>query len=254
MTLHIDDSGPSDAPAILLLHAGVADSRVWDATIPPLRDAGYRTIRFDSRGFGRSPMSADEFSHVADALAVLDSCGVDAAHFVGLSQGAATSVDVAVVAPSRVLSLALVAPGMSGYEWPRLPGYERRVAAAEREDPAGYALEIARLWAPMSFSGSGDRIADDFACTVVTDQAPAFWADELAVDEPDPRPHLAGIAVPTLVVLGDRDLDAIAEIGRIYASGIPGARLVTLTGADHMLPLRVPGALHEELITHLGGN
>src|SRR6185437_6029175 len=123
--------------------------------------AGYRVIRYDTRGFGRSDRGTEPFSLVTDALAVLDRAGVDAAHFVGLSQGAATSVDVALAAPARVRSLTLVAPGLSGYQWPRLPGFERRLAAAERDDAHGLALEIARLWAPMSFDagGTGDDLA-----------------------------------------------------------------------------------------------
>jgi 3-oxoadipate enol-lactonase len=255
-SLYAEDSGApaSDAGGaggrepILLLHAGVTDSRVWDETAPRLAAAGYRTIRFDGRGYGRSPLSEQPFSHVADALAVLDAHGVDSAHFVGLSQGAATSVDTAIAHPARVRTLALVAPGLSGFVWPQLPGYERRVAAAERDDPQGLALEHARLWASMSFDG-GD--GDDKAARIVRDQAGAFWAEELEVEEPDAIPRLGEIRVPTLVVLGDRDLEVITEIGNLLASAIAGARLTTLAGADHILPLRVPDALHEALAGHL---
>ena len=247
-SLYTEDSGGGGEP-ILLLHAGVTDSRVWDDTAPRLAAAGYRTIRFDSRGYGRSPLSQQPFSHVADALAVLDAHGVDSAHFVGLSQGAATSVDTAIAHPARVRTLTLVAPGLSGFVWPQLPGYERRLAAAERDDPQGLALEHARLWASLSFEGDGG--GEDKAAQIVRDQAGAFWAEELEIEEPDAIPRLGEIRVPTLIVLGDRDLDVITEIGNVLASAIPGARLTTLAGADHILPLRVPDALHEALAGHL---
>lgn len=239
---------------VLLLHAGVTDSRVWETTVPLLVGAGYRAIRYDTRGFGRSPASAGPFSLVADALAVLDAVGVTAAHLVGLSQGAATSVDVALAAPHRVRTLTLIGPGLSGYEWPRLPGFERRLAAAERDDAHGLALEIARLWAPMSFEIAGadpDGGADDLAARIVREQAEAFMADELEVGEPPAIPRLGEITAPTLVVLGDRDLDAVAAIGRLLTERIPAARLVTLTGADHILPVRVPDRLHVLLAAHL---
>ncbi len=243
--LHGVDEGTGEP--VLLLHAGVTDSRVWETTAALLVGAGYRTIRYDTRGYGRSPASAGPFSLVADALAVLDATGVPAAHFVGLSQGAATSVDVALAAPARVRTLTLVGPGLSGYQWPRLPGFERRLAAAERDDAHGLALEIARLWAPMSFEDG----SHDLAASIVCEQAEAFMADEQEIEEPSAIPRLGEVTAPTLVVLGDRDIDAVAAIGRLLADRIPDARLVTLTGADHILPLRVPDRLHALLTTHL---
>jgi 3-oxoadipate enol-lactonase len=245
--LQAEETGAGEP--VLLLHAGVTDSRVWDLTAPLLVSAGYRVIRYDARGFGRSPASGTPFSAVADALAVLDSVGAPTAHFVGLSQGAATAVDTALAAPHRVRTLTVVAPGLSGYEWPRLPGHEQRLAAVEYGDMHGLALEFARLWAPMSF-GTGTE-PDDFASRLVREQAEAFMADELAREEPSALPHLAKVAAPTLIVLGDRDLEAVEQVGRLLADTIPGADLVTLTGADHVLPLRVPDRLHALLVEHL---
>ena len=66
------------------------------------------------------------------------------------------------------------------------------------------------------------------------------------------EPRLGKISVPTLIVLGERDVEPIADIGRRYAQGIRGARLVTLAPADHLLPLRVPDQLHPLLLEHLG--
>jgi 3-oxoadipate enol-lactonase len=246
--LHADDTGSGEP--VLLIHAGVTDSRVWDATAPLLVAAGYRVISFDTRGFGRSAPSQGRFSQVADTLAVLDAAGVPAAHFVGLSHGAATSVDVAIATPDRVRTLTLVAPGLSGYRWPRLPGVERRIAACERDDAPGLAQEIARMWAPMSFDDGVSEPAD-LAGMVVQAQAAAFMCEGLDVEEPSAIPRLGEITAPTLVVLGDRDLDAIEQIGRLLADRIPGATLVTLTGADHVLPLRVPDRLHALLLDHL---
>ncbi|MCW2639960.1 MAG: hypothetical protein JWP76_2266 [Dactylosporangium sp.] len=257
--LHVEETGAGEP--VLLLHAGVTDSRVWDTTAPLLVSAGYRAIRYDARGFGRSPASEAPFSPVADALAVLDATGVPAAHFVGLSQGAATAIDATLAAPHRVRTLTLVAPGLSGYGWPRLPGHERRLAAAESGDMHGLALEIAHLWAPMSFGSAyppedataepADTEPEDFASRIVREQAEALMADDRAAEEPSALPHLAEITAPALVVLGDRDLEAVEHLGRLLAGTIPAATLVTLTGADHILPLRVPDRLHALLIEHL---
>jgi pimeloyl-ACP methyl ester carboxylesterase len=85
----------------------------------------------------------------------------------------------------------------------------------------------------------------------VLEQAETFMADELEVEEPSALGRLGEVRAPTLVVLGDRDVEAISEIGRLLSDGIPDAHLVTVTGADHILPLRVPDRLHALLVDHL---
>lgn len=246
-TIYAEHTGPATKDAVLLLHAGVADRRVWNDVVGPLKEAGHHVIRYDMRGYGRSPAATEPHSLVRDALLVLDAAKVERAHFVGLSQGAATSVDTALAHPNRVRSLTLVAPGLTGYEWPRLPGFAERMAAAEAGDTHGLALAIAHLWAPMSFGGGPKQC--DAAAKIILDQAEHFMSDEQEIEEPSAIGRLGDIAAPTLVVLGDRDVDAITEIGTILANGIPGARSETITGADHMLPLRTPGRLVELILT-----
>jgi 3-oxoadipate enol-lactonase len=249
MTLHIEDEGRGDP--VVLAHAGVTDRRIWDAAVPALVAAGYRAIRYDLPGYGLSPGPTRPQSLVAVALDVLATTGVESVHWVGLSQGGATGVDVALAHPGRIRSLTLIAPGMSGYDWPALTGQDDREAAWERRDGSGLALEILRLWGPMSFDPAGQLRADDPAAAVVLDQANVFLRDDEEIEEPAAEPRLGEIAVPTLIVLGDRDVDAIADIGRRYEQGIRGAKLVTLAPADHLLPLRVPDRLHPLLLKHL---
>jgi pimeloyl-ACP methyl ester carboxylesterase len=246
--VHIEDVGQGDP--VVLAHAGVTDRRIWDAAVPALVAAGYRAIRYDLPGYGLSPRPTRPRSLVAEALDVLAATGVDSVHWVGLSQGGATGVDVALAHPGRIRSLALIASGMSGYDWPDLPGRDGREAAWERRDGSGLALEILRLWGPMSFDTAGRLRADDPAAAVVLDQADTFLWDDDEVDEPAAEPRLGEIAVPTVIVLGDRDVEPIADIGRRYEQGIRGARLVTLAPADHLLPLRVPDQLHPLLLEH----
>jgi 3-oxoadipate enol-lactonase len=97
VTLHIDDEGQGEP--VVLAHAGVTDRRIWDAAVPALVAAGYRAIRYDLPGHGLSPRPTRPHSLVADALDVLAATGVESVHWVGLSQGAATGVDVALAHP-----------------------------------------------------------------------------------------------------------------------------------------------------------
>src|SRR5688572_18738504 len=93
--LYVVDDGDPTAPTIALLHAGIADLRSWDALAPLLVDAGYRVIRFDARGFGRSQTDDVEYRPHDDVVAVLDALGIDRAVLVGNSQGGRTAIDAA---------------------------------------------------------------------------------------------------------------------------------------------------------------
>src|SRR5687767_5999827 len=70
---------------VVLIHAGVADLRMWDGQVAALRDS-YRVIRYDTRGFGRTETDAVEFSNRADIAALLDHLGERSAHVVGFSR------------------------------------------------------------------------------------------------------------------------------------------------------------------------
>src|ERR1700733_3100942 len=89
-----DDSGGDGRP-LVLLHPGVGDSRFWDLIRPGLA-AGYRVIRYDARGFGKSPAPAEPFTLFEDLLTVLSHYGLDRVALVGCSQGGGTGLSLAV--------------------------------------------------------------------------------------------------------------------------------------------------------------
>src|SRR4029077_8146925 len=95
--LHTVDEGAG--PPIVLLHAGIADLRAWDAMVPHLTGAGYRVIRYDQRGFGRTVTEDVEVSNRADLIAVRDACDVVRAVGVGNSRGGQITIDSAIEFP-----------------------------------------------------------------------------------------------------------------------------------------------------------
>ena len=113
-TLHTVDEGAG--PPIVLLHAGIADLRAWDAMVPHLVAAGYRVIRFDRRGFGRTVAEDVAFSNRADVIAVMDACGVGRAAVVGNSAGGQITFDTAIEFPDRVVAAIGVGAGLGGFD------------------------------------------------------------------------------------------------------------------------------------------
>src|SRR4051812_35104424 len=101
-----DEAG--SGPAVLLLHAGIADRSMWSADLEPLAAAGFRAIAVDLPGFGAAPVAPGPQAAWEDVLGALDELGVERAALVGNSFGAAVALRVAVVAPERVSALVLL--------------------------------------------------------------------------------------------------------------------------------------------------
>ena len=103
-------------PAVLLLHAGVCDRRMWDRQMETFAPA-HRVIRCDLPGYGDLPLGEGPYSYSDEVVALLDELGVERAALVGCSLGGRVAVDVCLAAPERVSALVLVAPGRPDWEW-----------------------------------------------------------------------------------------------------------------------------------------
>jgi pimeloyl-ACP methyl ester carboxylesterase len=126
---------PGPGPVVGLLHAGVTDRRSWHAVAEALHGRA-ALVAYDRRGFGETPPSAEEFSHVDDLLAVLDEVTDAPAWLVGSSVGGGVALDAAISAPDRVAGLVLLAPAVSG-------------APPPTSTPGGAALDLSAEPSPL---------------------------------------------------------------------------------------------------------
>ncbi len=99
---------------LVLLHAGIADMRMWDEQMAPFADR-YRVIRYDARGFGRSSPAVGPYSPRADLVGLLAALDVERAHLVGLSMGGTVALDAALERPDLISSLVIAGSSPSGY-------------------------------------------------------------------------------------------------------------------------------------------
>src|SRR5687768_16351267 len=117
--------------------------RMWDGQMPAFAQR-YRVIRYDTRGFGLTETEDVEFSNRADAAAVLDHVGAEAAHVVGQSRGGMIALDFVLDYPERVRSFVSVASGVGGFV-PQLPEGTATPPWEEME-----RLWESRDWAPLA--------------------------------------------------------------------------------------------------------
>jgi 3-oxoadipate enol-lactonase len=242
-----DEAGTG--PAVILLHAGIADRSMWSELLPALAGAGFRAIAFDLPGFGDAPVESGPQAPWYDVLAAMNELGVERAALVGNSFGAAVALRVAVVAPPRVSALALVSTPMPGEPSPQLAAaWEAEEEALERGDVDAAVEAVAEAWTrpgPVR-----ERVA--------AMQRRAFelqMAADEAEDAPDPieqEPEsLTRIDVPVLAAAGEHDMPDFRTGAETLGRVLPSARTVLIGGAGHLAPLEAPGEFRELLLGFL---
>jgi pimeloyl-ACP methyl ester carboxylesterase len=250
-----DEAG--EGSAILLLHAGICDLRMWDAAWPML-SAAHRAIRFDMRGYGDTPLPDGTFSWSADAAALLAALGVERAHVVGISMGAGVALDLALGRPELVERLVLVAPGLSGWDYDE--GMDRfdeeETAALERGDLDAASWLNVRFWVDGPHRQS-DAVDPAIRERVFEMQKRAFEVDnptaQLEWLVPDRAERLGEVRAPTLVLAGELDQPDFVTIGRHMAERIPGARYEVIPGVAHLPPMEAPEGFSRLVLDFLDG-
>jgi pimeloyl-ACP methyl ester carboxylesterase len=243
-----DRAGPTGQTPVVLVHAGVADRRMWDPQWPALT-ADRDVLRLDLRGFGESVrLPAGPLSPVDDLLDTLDHAGVDRCHLVGASFGAGLAVEAALVRPGLAKSLFLSAPGGSliAEATPQLREFFTAESSALDDDDLEAAVEAnLRWWVDGPHRGT-EAVAAATREKVAAMQRLAFdltltWDDvpEAKLDPPALE-RLSEVTVPTLVLVGAQDIDAILDTATRVTAGLPQARQVEWPDVAHLPSLERP--------------
>jgi pimeloyl-ACP methyl ester carboxylesterase len=254
--IHYERSGAGYP--VVFLHAGVADSRMWEPQAEGL-GAYFDVIAPDGRGYGRSELPATSWSPIADVLALMNALQIrEAPHLVGCSIGGGLAIDFALEHPDRVSKLVLVGPGVSGqpYDDKYDHLYREVNAAEETRDVTALNEAEMKLW----LVGSG-RVASQLdprlrelfldmngiALKTNFAGAPAQKLDPPAFG------RLAEIKAPTLVVVGDQDLSETHDTADLLVSKIAGARKEVINNAAHLPNLEHPEKFNRLLLDFLNG-
>ena len=230
-------------PPVVLIHAGVAHLRMWDGQVAAWRD-GYRVIRYDTRGFGRTLVEDVPYSNRADLAAVMDHAGVDRAHVLGLSRGAIIALDFAVEQPARVRSLTWVAGGVRGLELEDDPREVAMMPELERLETEHRWEELVELETRLWTDGPGqpsDRVDPEVRRQMSQWNLESYRAEQSANQPIQPdvvaTEALDRLTMPLLVTWGTLDVAPTLASGEWLAANVPGARRHVFEGVAHMVNL-----------------
>ena len=241
-------------PALVLIHGGQLDSRMWDEQFDLLAKQ-FCVIRYDVRGYGGSFQPDQLYSDADDLAALLDYLKVSKAHLVGLSLGGRIALDFAVAYPKRVSSLALAGPGLAGYEPPNSAEADLRswnlIKVARDEGPDA----VTEAWLKDPFMAPAmerTRLAPRIR-RLSRENAHCWLNNPILQRSPKPlaAERLGEIKVPTLLVLGDRDVPQAKATIETLEKGIAGSEKVVIKGAGHMVSMEQPDEFNQALLKFL---
>lgn len=245
--IHCEESGKGTA--VLFVHEYGGSCRSFDGQVEAFRSR-CRCVTFNARGYPPSevPASADRYSQdhaVADIAAVMDGLAIERAHLVGVSMGAASSLQYALKEPQRVLSATLVGIG-SGSDDP-----ETFRAAARATAKLLGERGMAALAAQMNDSPNRRRLKDKNPAEFrrfneqLLAMSPAGHANtQLGVQGRRPplyvhEKRLVALRLPVLVVVGDED-EPCRKPSDFLARVLPDARLHVFSQTGHCVNLENP--------------
>jgi 3-oxoadipate enol-lactonase len=247
-----------DGPAVLLIHEGIADRRMWEPQVAPFVAAGYAVVRCDLREFGESPPATEPYSHIADVHDLLATLGITRATVVGGSLGARVALEYALTYPDSVEALVLVVPGLRDME--RTPELERawaeEDALIEAGDVEGGVEVNLRTWVDGP-ARTPDQVDRDVRERVREMQRHALEVQIAAPDvreepfNPPASGRLGEIGCPTLVIVGDLDQKAILMAADRLAAGIQGARKEVIPGTAHVPSMEKPDEFNRLVLDFL---
>jgi len=234
---------------VLLLHAGIADSRMWAPQLAALEAAGHRVVAPDLPGYGDAPLEPGEIAYVDFAAAQLDG----PAAVVGCSFGGRIALELAFHRPELVDRLVLVGAGLGNWDWSEAAqaDFAEEEAALERGDLVGAAAQQTRMWLAPDADPAVRALTE--AMTLRSYELQMPLGDDVSATWPQPAAadRLGDVAAPTLVVVGTADVADIRAMADHFAAQIPGARLERIEGAGHLPGLERPDELNRLLLDFL---
>lgn len=231
---------------IVFIHAAICDSRMWRAQLDAV-GTNNKAIAYDRRGFGETCFEKEEFSPVADLMAVIDAtANGKPVILVGCSDGGRIAIDATLRHASHVSGLILIAPSVTGAPEPTYPPeikseMDRLKNAQEVGDLDRVNAIKARLFLDGPLAPEGR----------VTGQARRLFLEmnAIALRSSSPGPNLdiapafhrlGEISAPSLVIWGDLEFPHIQERSRHVAMTMPNGSGQVLSGAAHLPSLEQP--------------
>lgn len=283
--IEYEDYGSKADPVILLIMGFGAQLTLWPIEfVEALVARGFRVIRYDNRDIGLShkfdgvkapgPVKLTILSRLGfkpkvpysladmadDGAGLLDALGIARAHIVGASMGGMIAQHFAARHPDKTATLTLVFTSTGNRKLPRakpeaMKALVKRPESTDEDVLVEHGIYLSRTIGSPGFPPAEDRLRERVRATVRRSFYPEGPLRQMAaiVSDGDRRPMIARLSVPTLVLHGEDDPLLPVAHGRDAAATIPGAKIKTIPGWGHDLPLELVDELADAIAAHAKG-
>lgn len=246
---------------LVMIHAGIADGRMWDKEFEAFSQS-HQALRFDMRGYGKSPPVEGEFNLLDDLEALLAHLAVPTpVILMGCSMGGGLSIDFALTHPEHVAALILVGSDPAGLELDA-PGPDELFAQSEAAFEAGDVDRVAELDMRIWFDGDGRtsdqvdpqarRKAYAMARLVIEHERKGIGKHVRKSAERPAAERLHELSMPALIVIGQNDLPYLKLAADYMCDKLPAARKLLIPDAGHLPNLEHPELFRTAVLDFLG--
>ncbi len=242
---------------IVLIHAGVTDSRMWNFQINDL-SKNFEVIRFDQRGFGKSSFPDKSYDPILDIIALLDTCKIEKANFIGISLGALQTIDLAINYPERVKSIVI--SGASFIDW-QLPKdiLDKHIEFSTYVAMNGPDSAISRIFTDPFWKESipdkqykeGRKLFEQ----ILTENKQSFTVNwqfrELSLGLVE---KLYLISCPVLMFKPENEMSYLIPLSDTIESKINEIEIAKVSKTSHLLNMEKPNEFNRKVINFLKKN
>jgi pimeloyl-ACP methyl ester carboxylesterase len=253
-----------EGPVLVLIHGSFGDRRFWDPQFKELSEK-FRVLRYDIRGYGRSalPVPEEVYKDSEDLNALVDFLGIKKAHFCGLSLGSFIIIDLALTHPEKCSSIIPVGPRVAGDgadEYKTTNSDSVRTAIANTTA----ILKTKGIKEATDYLWTGGQVMSRTVIETATREALlkmgyeySWWRylneSKREFTFPMAIKQLHELKVPTLIVTAEYDLGLCKEITEILLKGIPGAKVISIKKAGHIVNMDQPAAFNKAISDFITG-
>lgn len=253
VSLYYRLDGPEYGPVVMLSNSLAADLTMWDHQVPALNSSGYRVLRYDTRGHGRSAVPEGPYTLevlTADAISLMDFLGLGKVHFCGLSMGGMVGQMLGAIYGSRLESLVI--SSTAAHISPR-EMWDERIRAVREQGMSAVADATIERW----FTGSGrERLGLEVGkirTVILATPAEGYCACCAAIRDMDLRDMIRSITNRTLLMVGEQDQGTPVSSAEFIHRNIPSSDLRVIPGAAHFVNIEQSAAFNDLLLRFIQG-
>ena len=250
-TLDYRFNGPEGGPLVMLSNSLGSNYSMWEPQLPALKGAGFRVLRYDSRGHGKSAVPQGPYSMellAADAVGLMDALSIEKVHFCGLSMGGMVGQMLGTHHGGRLRSLTLC-DTTAHVGSPEI--WHQRIETARNKGMANLAEATIDRWITKAGQERLPREVDKVRTMIGNTPVEGFCACCVAIRDMDQRESIRAVTTPILVIVGEEDQGTPVEAARLIHERIAKSQLVILPQAAHLANIEQAGAFNTALLKFL---